>query len=321
MDQEWHTTWRRALAEQIGAGYRANPKTAAVLLAGSVARGWADRHSDIEIDVYWHEPPSDADRLAALHAAGASIDIFWAKPPNADEYKQIFRRTGGRISQLWPYEEQEWSEHYYAHGVNIGISSFLVETLAEYMHALLDRHEPDDETQMRMAALLNSVPLHGERLVQQWQARAARYPDGLVRAIVEEQILGRDESWWASDFWVERGARLPLTELLCHMERKILRVLLALNRIYLPDPRFKWAHRLVGQFQIAPPRLAERLDAILTAEPAAATAEMQRLLDETIDLVEQHVPGVDVAFAREWHHHRRTVWEEPPAAVQAMIGG
>ena len=36
----------------------ANPDVAAVLMAGSVARGLADDLSDIELDVYWSRSPT-----------------------------------------------------------------------------------------------------------------------------------------------------------------------------------------------------------------------------------------------------------------------
>jgi predicted nucleotidyltransferase len=57
--------WRLALAERIAAAYIENPKAAVVMIAGSVGRGVADRYSDIEIDVYYTEPPTEAERIAS----------------------------------------------------------------------------------------------------------------------------------------------------------------------------------------------------------------------------------------------------------------
>ncbi len=50
--------WRRALAERIALVYASNPEVAAILLSGSVARGWADHYSDIELGIYWSRPPT-----------------------------------------------------------------------------------------------------------------------------------------------------------------------------------------------------------------------------------------------------------------------
>src|SRR5438128_720717 len=71
--------WRQALARQIAPAYAADPKVAAVVgdgrlpVGGSSARGHADRHSDIEIGVFWHEPPADAERRAAVEQMGGDL--------------------------------------------------------------------------------------------------------------------------------------------------------------------------------------------------------------------------------------------------------
>jgi predicted nucleotidyltransferase len=304
------TRWRRTLAERIAAGYVDQPKVAAVALAGSVARGWADRHSDIELDVYWAEPPTDADRLAPITRAGSHIDIFWATPPSEAEYKRIFMHTNGSISQLWPFEQDEWSEHYYVDGINMGISGFLTTTIEQYLDDVLNDYATDDERHMRMAAIQHAIPLHGAPLVQQWQARTAAYPHQLTVALVKEQ-LGFDDRWWSVDMWVERDAYLAFVELLHHMQVKTLRLLLALNRIYLPDPRFKWADRLVAQMVIQPENLGPRLKQVFTSEPAVAAPAMGVIFYETLGLVQRHVPEIDVAFMERWYRHWRPVNTRP----------
>lgn len=73
------------LARDLAARYAETGNVAAVVIAGSVGRGRADGYSDLELDVYWHAPPTEAQRVAAL---------------------------GGQVHRLWPYEEAEaeWSE-------------------------------------------------------------------------------------------------------------------------------------------------------------------------------------------------------------------
>lgn len=97
--------WRLKMARQIAPVYAANPKVVAVAVSGSVGRGWADRYSDIELDVYWHEPPADEDR------------------------QRVIRRLNGNIIGYWPLEDAEWSEDYYVQGVQLDLSHFLVETI------------------------------------------------------------------------------------------------------------------------------------------------------------------------------------------------
>ncbi|HSU78888.1 MAG TPA: cytoplasmic protein, partial [Candidatus Angelobacter sp.] len=49
----------RETAIKLAAIYQLNQKVKGILLAGSVSRGWQDRHSDIELHILWAEPPSD----------------------------------------------------------------------------------------------------------------------------------------------------------------------------------------------------------------------------------------------------------------------
>ena len=72
------TIKRMALAQRIAPAYAANPKVRAVLLAGSVARGTADHFSDIEIDVFWAEPPSDDERR---RRSSVSAGRYCTAPP------------------------------------------------------------------------------------------------------------------------------------------------------------------------------------------------------------------------------------------------
>ena len=160
-----HSGWRAQMAAQIAQAYAVDSDVAAVYLAGSVARGWADRFSDIELDVFWHRPPRDIQRQAALERAGAVVHVDWSSPPDETTYRQLLVQHNGQLSQIWPYEELEWSEHYYVDGVNIGVSAFLVETMECWLADMVERCDTDDDKHMRVAALQHAVPLHGRELV------------------------------------------------------------------------------------------------------------------------------------------------------------
>ena len=300
------TEQRYTLAAQIAAHYATSPKVAAVTLAGSVARGWADHHSDIELDVYWAEPPTDADRLGMIASTGGQIDVFWAEPPSEHELRQTFDRTGGNISQLWPWEPDEWSEHYYVQGISVGISGFVIPAIERHIQDVLVHHTTEDEPHIRLAALQAAVPLSGATLLRQWQTQVAEYPHGLTVALIKAQ-LPFDEVWWNVDMWVERKAHLPLIDVLYGMQIKILRVLCALNHIYLIDPRFKWADHIIEQMTIRPDNLAARLKEVFTLEPRAAVAATWDLFMESLDVIEARVPQIDVAFVRRCYRHRRPV--------------
>src|SRR5258708_12238050 len=74
--------WRYGLAQQIASHAHANPKVAAVLVEGSVARGDADRFSDLD------------------------LAVFWAEPPTVQERRDIVIRAAGRDRRPWPPPKQ-----------------------------------------------------------------------------------------------------------------------------------------------------------------------------------------------------------------------
>ena len=88
---------------------------------------------------------------------------------------------------------------------------------------------------------------------------------------------------------------------------------MGLNRIYLPDLRLKWLDRLAAAMPLRPVEFVSRLQGILQLEPHRGIAEMEQLLQETLDLVERHLPEIDVTYARVWPRLRRPQWDAPPA--------
>jgi hypothetical protein len=57
------------MAQTIAALYTADPRVRAVLVGGSVARGCADRYSDVEIGLFWEAFPTDEEFRAAMERA------------------------------------------------------------------------------------------------------------------------------------------------------------------------------------------------------------------------------------------------------------
>jgi hypothetical protein len=91
-----------------------------------------------------------------------------------------------------------------------------------------------------------------------------------------------------------RDDLLLLSDIICRVVRSILGVLCGLNRVYPPSADFKWALRLAPTLPIAPANFPGRLRHILRGDPALAVADAQRLIDETLSLVEMRLPGFDV---------------------------
>ncbi|NKB65643.1 MAG: hypothetical protein GKR89_01160 [Candidatus Latescibacteria bacterium] len=81
---------------------------------------------------------------------------------------------------------------------------------------------------------------------------------------------------------------------------------------------------------IAPPALYARLKKVFHLQPAASMALMQELIDECIDLVEEHLPQVDSRPFFADHEHINTTWarqkwrqrsaDDPPYTLLERVG-
>jgi hypothetical protein len=95
-------------------------------------------------------------------------------------------------------------------------------------------------------------------------------------------------------------------------EENILGVLAGLNRAYYTPVQLKRTHQFVDRLRLAPPNLGRRLDDLLAADPVAAGEALEELVADTVDLVEQHMPGVDSSAVRGQLGARQRPWAPTP---------
>lgn len=288
--------WRYALVQQIAPIYANNPHVAAIVVGGSTARGHADRYSDAELGVFWHQPPSDADRQTAASA------------------------INGDLLRLYPYDpaEEVWSDDFMlgrAHpdqpksGLLVEVAHYTTDFLNRTFDAVLDQHIPDALKQNLIAGVAGGIPVHNTDLIQQWKKRAAKYPDELALAVVKR--YAQIDHFWRWEMWLARSTNLMmLHQLFTQAQQQILHVLLGLNHVYYFG--FKWLNVVVERLRYKPDDLLQRLTRVYQVEPAIAAHELAALVEETYDLVEQHLPQVGVERLRTIFRYRRPVWDDAP---------
>jgi hypothetical protein len=278
-----HAGWRLGVAERAAGAYRGNRNLAALAVAGSVGAGIADRFSDLELDCYWVGPPTDADRLAPVRA------------------------LGGELIALWDYDQddEEWSEEYRVGELGVTVSNFLVSSVERFLDDVLVRASTDPVRHMRLAALQRSRPLLGAELMASWRARADAFPRKLVSALVQralapEVLIG----WSAREALVSRGDGLATRDLLTRTGHAAVRVILALNHVYLPHLQLKWQRHLTTGLGLVPEHLAERLQSMSDGRPEEALQAAEALLAETVALADAH-SDADVGAFRDALSGRR----------------
>ena len=285
--------WRLDLAKKMAVAYAENPKTCVVMVAGSTGRGTADAYSDIEIDVYYDEAPTEEERVAAVGRCGAELLGI-------------------------AHDEVEWEERMSFGGFPAATSTFLVSTMERFLEQVVDRCDSDLEAQMRLYSVLNAVPVVGEDVSDRWRDKASSYPDGLVDVVLDEN-LHFVRLFRHANVMIARNDTLALTDGILDVQKRILRALLGLNRIYLsiPDP-IKRLDEIVGQLRLKPENLGERLRLILRAEGREAIDSLWELVDDVFDLVAEQGVDFDVEERRNNHLIRvRESWDGPPALGDA----
>src|SRR5262245_5543350 len=284
--------WRLELARRIALPYADDANARAVMIAGSVSRGTDDRWSDIEIDVYYDRPPTEAERRAAAEA------------------------SGGDVVGLGE-DEVEWEERLSFGGFHAHTSTFLASTLERCIQEVVEECSTDAFAQSRLFSLLDAVPVKGAADVDVWRDRAARYPDGLQQAMLAE-TLRFDRFRYMARMLADRGDVLLLTDILVEAGGRLVSALRALNRIYLPTPvyaiwRTKGMDEMIGRMALKPERLSTRLKGALRGDPAEGVAAFERLIDETFALVEVHAQAFDIEARTSPPPDQRVPWDAPPA--------
>lgn len=281
--------WRWEVARRVAAAYGPAPRVAVLAVAGSVGAGWADRWSDLELDCYWVDAPTDDDRRAPIEGAGGELEAFW-------EYDDT---------------DREWSEDYRVDGLGVTVSNFTVATVDDFVGAVVDEADTDPVKHYRMAAIQRARPVRGGARLEEWKRRADRFPDRLVAALVGEALGPEMLSGWAArEALAERGDTVAIHGLLSRIEQSTVQVLLALNRTYRPHRLLKWQRRLVDGLSVAPAGLDELLASLWSPSWAVGFEAAERLLADTMDLVERHTPLVLDELRAAVAERRRPL--EPP---------
>jgi hypothetical protein len=268
---------RVEIARKVAEGYQAHDAVVAVLVAGSVARGLSDEMSDIELDVYWSRPPTPEEREASVEGAG------WGRV-----YAHV--------------DEHEFADGLSADGVKVDVSGFTTATIDAYIDAAL-AGDTEPELQVRVTALRDGRPLHGDDVIEGWRKRVEVYPDALAVAMVEEGLALRSRE--RLEMLAERDDVVLLHRDLVDGVQGVLDALFGMNRVWCPHPHHKWLDWEATLLPLKPDRLVERIRALMVASPTEIVTGLGSLVDDTLDLCQEHLPQADVATLRRDFDHRR----------------
>ena len=288
--------WRQAFASQVAHYYQSNPNIKAIILGGSTARGHSDQFSDIELGMFWRQAPTEEERRSAVEMMEA--DLIRIYPYFSDEEVWCDDFMLGRSLPDQPKT-----------GVLIEVAHHTTDRVDQVLTEVIQHYNPDENKQNLISGLLDGVPLKGEALVNKWKKSAGEYPEGLRLAVVKQHA--QIDHFWRWQMFFERGQNfMLLNQLFSQVEMKIVHILLGLNRVYYFG--FKWMDKVVERFEVSPPQLLRRMNQVFLEPPQKAASILTDLVDETYDLVETHLPELDISWYRNVFHYQRPFWKDRP---------
>ena len=271
----------------------------AVVVLGGVARGWADDYSDIDLVVYWREPPTETERRTVIGAVGGTVGQF----------DDTFASEPDPTLRYW------WEDYYLAGdqrtGLKIDVGHHLRWDMDAIIKAVTQQHEMHPLKHEILYSIKRVQVLYGELLIQRWKTEAGRCPETLACQIVEDCL--RLPPLWGAEASVVRDDWLSYTRIIAQISERLLRALVALNRGYYPGS--KRQQHLLDELNIKPQDFNQRLNLLLRGEPQQAVRLIADLHDEILTLASEHMPQADLSGVREWFRYRRKRWENPPAGM------
>lgn len=240
-----------------------------IAVTGSVGAGLADGYSDIELLHLVPERPAVGAVSRWLESLGAQ-DVLAGDQP--DGVWAWCRFGDVEVEPFWGDLARLPAE----------VDAILAAETTEHSRIALGY------------VLTHCRPLRTDGAFAEQAARLVEYPDAVRRLLVGSAVSGWEIPSPRLGPAV-RGDRFPVESFLLNDAERVLRIVFALNRRWEP-PGWKWLGYHAATLDEAPPRLAERVVAVLLESDAVlAVARMLELVRETLALVPDEF---DVSAAR-----------------------
>src|SRR5215212_8117980 len=157
-----HAQWRLDFAHTLSTDLRQFAGIEMIAALGSVARGYSDQYSDLELLLVWKELPSPDQQSMLLRALQAE----YRYPTFDPGYQSAFRIQGIPVD-LW---------------------HTTIAREEAVIHAVLHDFSLDLVANNRLDTLLWCIPLYGADQADEWQTRIQAYPRELALRFIQTYI-------------------------------------------------------------------------------------------------------------------------------------
>lgn len=254
----------------------------AILIGGSVAKGWADDYSDIEIGLFYKTLPSLTDRQGIVERVSGTGAMF-SKPD-----------SNGLIT-----------DYFFVDGLQVDLWHCSDEVIDRFINNI-DTDPLPNATQETLWVIQNGIVLKDSPQLAKWRSKL-HFP-----MIKRQEVVALHLSAITSPDLKLFACRhdLPVYYgLISGIQKRMGLLLFALNGTFSVD--FKSLEHSLKLMPIKPENCWERFDAIYKAPLLEGAEMMESLITDTVALVKHHMPEVSTEKKHAFDGHRRQRWVGP----------
>jgi hypothetical protein len=226
------------------------------------------------------------------------------------------RQANGQNWELDPFDpetEEVQFEEYAVSGLKIDMRHMTVAGMERVLASVVDSADADEGRQGIVYVARHGLPLYGQTLLDTWRQKTDRYPDALAYEMARRAL--DLPPWDYMPLYIQRGDLLLFSCALAEAVQAIFRALCGVNREYYPG--LKWMNDTLHRFALQPANIAARLHRLFRVPPGEAAEAVRDLVEETFDLAERTLPGLDLSQHRANFRYARPVAEGSSALVSS----
>lgn len=246
----------------------------AIFLGGSGSRNIADKYSDIEVFIIWDVETTKETRTSIFNNTNYEILVD-------EEFESPAEWTTSLLIDDIKFDIYHWEEP-------------LIDYFYEEIYTKLSA---SSSVQCSISSMLDAKTIKGEEYINFLKAKFSNYPKELAEKIIKKKSFY--ESWGVRYVLLEREDFLALENMMNGYLIQALKVLFALNKVYLRSTNFKWLDYQESLLLYKPDNLANRIRFISTNANREGLEELEKLLNKTFNLISQKAPGLDLSKEKE----------------------